>query len=158
LKFTGRATTTAATTAARAAATTAAAPRRVRGGLRGRRVGLPDGAQRVESAHRWSAGAATSAARRPAGESFCRHRFLPTGDLGYRGVRGAVGLGYRFTVYAALIVNCRFEIEAKFLTGFIKPNKFVELNPVAAKSDMRASSRRYRCARCCGACLVIRDC
>jgi hypothetical protein len=23
---------------------------------------------------------------------------LPTGDLGYRGVRGVVGLGYRFTV------------------------------------------------------------
>jgi hypothetical protein len=23
----------------------------------------------------------------------------PTGDLGYRGVRGAVGLGHRFTVY-----------------------------------------------------------
>jgi hypothetical protein len=25
-------------------------------------------------------------------------RFSPTGDLGYRRIRGAVGLGYRFTV------------------------------------------------------------
>jgi hypothetical protein len=30
---------------------------------------------------------------------FCRGLFPPTGDLGSRGVRGAVGLGYRFTVY-----------------------------------------------------------
>jgi hypothetical protein len=29
---------------------------------------------------------------------FCRDRFSPTGELGCRGVRGAVGLGYRFTV------------------------------------------------------------
>jgi hypothetical protein len=28
----------------------------------------------------------------------CRYRFPPSGDLGHRGVRGAVGLGYRFTV------------------------------------------------------------
>jgi hypothetical protein len=25
--------------------------------------------------------------------------FAAAGDLGYRGIRGAVGLGYRFTVY-----------------------------------------------------------
>jgi hypothetical protein len=28
-----------------------------------------------------------------------RGRFSPPADLGYRGTRGAVGLGYRFTVY-----------------------------------------------------------
>jgi dynein heavy chain len=31
---------------------------------------------------------------------FCRYRFSPTGELGYSGIRGAVGLGYRFTVQA----------------------------------------------------------
>ena len=31
---------------------------------------------------------------------FRRHRFSLPGDLEYRGRRGAVGLGYRFTVYA----------------------------------------------------------
>ena len=31
---------------------------------------------------------------------FCRDRFSASGDLGYRGVRGAVGLGYKFTVSA----------------------------------------------------------
>jgi hypothetical protein len=32
---------------------------------------------------------------------FCRYRFSPTGDLGYRGIRGAEGwLGYRLAVYA----------------------------------------------------------
>ena len=30
----------------------------------------------------------------------CRHRVFPTGDVGYRGISGAVGLGYRFTVQA----------------------------------------------------------
>jgi hypothetical protein len=30
--------------------------------------------------------------------SFCRDRFSPTGELGCSGIRGAVGLGYRFTV------------------------------------------------------------
>jgi hypothetical protein len=30
----------------------------------------------------------------------CRYRLSLTGDLGFRGVRGAVGLGYRFTVSA----------------------------------------------------------
>jgi hypothetical protein len=29
---------------------------------------------------------------------FCRYRFSSTGELGYRGTRGAVGLGYRSTV------------------------------------------------------------
>ena len=29
---------------------------------------------------------------------FCRDRFSPTGELGYSGIRGAVGSGYRFTV------------------------------------------------------------
>jgi hypothetical protein len=40
----------------------------------------------------------------------CRDRFPPTGDLGYRRIRGAVGLGYRFTV----------KFKAKELTGFIQ--------------------------------------
>jgi hypothetical protein len=31
---------------------------------------------------------------------FRRDRFPPTCDLGYRAAGGAVGLGYRFTVYA----------------------------------------------------------
>jgi hypothetical protein len=29
----------------------------------------------------------------------CRYRLPPSGDLGYSGARGAVGLGYRSTVY-----------------------------------------------------------
>jgi hypothetical protein len=29
---------------------------------------------------------------------FCRDRFSPTGELGYSGIRGAVGLGNRSTV------------------------------------------------------------
>jgi hypothetical protein len=29
---------------------------------------------------------------------FRRYRFSPTGELGYSGIRGAVGLEYRFTV------------------------------------------------------------
>ena len=36
---------------------------------------------------------------------FRRDRFSPTGELGYSGIRGAVGLGYRFTVQATLLVN-----------------------------------------------------
>jgi hypothetical protein len=35
---------------------------------------------------------------------FCRYRFSPNGELGYSGIRGAVGLGYRSTVQA-LFVN-----------------------------------------------------
>jgi hypothetical protein len=31
---------------------------------------------------------------------FCRDRFSATGELGCSGIRGAVGLGYRFTVQA----------------------------------------------------------
>jgi hypothetical protein len=39
---------------------------------------------------------------------FCQHRFSPTGELGYSGIRGAVGLGYRFPVqaYPFLILTC----------------------------------------------------
>jgi hypothetical protein len=35
---------------------------------------------------------------------FCRCRFSATGDLGYRGIRGAVGLGYRFTGIPLLLI------------------------------------------------------
>jgi hypothetical protein len=35
----------------------------------------------------------------------CRYRFPPTGELGYRGFRGAVGLGYRSLYKRTLIVN-----------------------------------------------------
>jgi hypothetical protein len=35
---------------------------------------------------------------------FCRDRFSATGELGYSGIRGAAGLGYRFTVQAYPIV------------------------------------------------------
>ena len=43
-------------------------------------------------------GAGVAEAGRGGGEvRWCRDRSSPTGDLGNRGVRGAVGLGYRFT-------------------------------------------------------------
>ena len=50
---------------------------------------------------RASAVAVTAGAELAAAQvGFRRYRFSPTGDFGYRGLRGAEGLGYRFTLQA----------------------------------------------------------
>jgi hypothetical protein len=41
-----------------------------------------------------------AATHRGAQVRFCRCRVTPTGELGYSGIRGAVGLGYRSTAQA----------------------------------------------------------
>ena len=57
---------------------------------------------------------------------FCRDRFFPTGELGYRGVRGAVGLRYRsltslpLLLILVLLYMGLLKSKAKLRTGFIK--------------------------------------
>jgi hypothetical protein len=86
---------------------------------------------------------------------FRRYRFSPTGDLGYSGTRGAVGLGHTLTVYKrtlppapssgwfGFIVNSKefFKLEAKVLTGSIPNQVALGLKPVgkpllAVQSDV----------------------
>jgi hypothetical protein len=67
-----------------------------------------------------------------------RCRFCPTGDFGYRGIRGAEG-GYRFTA-SSLFVNYKrlLKLKATVADWFYQvPNQVaLELKPVAAESDM----------------------
>jgi hypothetical protein len=51
-----------------------------------------------DAGERGGGGGLARAAHCPGAGTFCRYRFPPTGGLGYRGIRGAVGLGNRFTV------------------------------------------------------------
>jgi hypothetical protein len=44
-------------------------------------------------------GGGGGSARAWPGEVLARHLLFPTGDFGFRRIRGAVGLGHRLTVY-----------------------------------------------------------
>jgi hypothetical protein len=73
-----------------------------RSSLHARILALGCLAEHRQSRSAEAAAAAEAAERNEAAAAlqvgFCRDRFPPTGELKYRGTRGAVGLGYRSTV------------------------------------------------------------
>ena len=91
---------------------------------------------------------------------FCRYRFPLPVHLGYKGIRGAVGLGVRIQVHCisgpkwgglGFIVNSKglLKFKAKGAGRFYQiPNQVaLELKPVAAQSDMGAAARGRRALR-----------
>jgi hypothetical protein len=80
----------------------------------------------------------------------------PTGDLGYRGRRGAVGLGYRLTLHPPQVrggsVMCKgLETpKAQLLTGFVQPQTKLLWNQNRPRGNLTSCLYPARRGCCCG--------